>query len=189
MRKLKKLILTITFLFIFLTSACSPNRNGCTLPPEDFERTDLVGTWVAGWSERNDTLILRENGTYKQIVHINHHNIPDVGYESDWLPWHLEYAENGIPYLHLEGMRLCGYVPDLIDCEQVGGGEEDWDAFNQNYWHDFCRDEFILMPDGGILMVLGVPEDPKLSSPPRGINLWLPLISPESPWAYTLQEP
>jgi hypothetical protein len=128
-------------------------------------------------------LIIREDGKYKQIINLK---TPAVDYESDWLPWSIEYDENGLPYLHMEGMRLCAYAPDLIDCEQVGGGEEDQSLFNAGYWYDFCKKEMTLMPNEGTLIVLGVPE--RFVQPPRGIELRL-LMYTESSWGYELENP
>jgi len=133
----------------------------CVLPPGDFDNSNLTGTWVAGFGDETDTLIFREDGTYRQIV-----NFGATGYrfEGDWRKWWMETGERGTSYLHLQGMRLCvSYV--LPNCEFEGGGETRW-------W-DFCEDRMVSMPDEGILIVLGVQEG--LFQPPRGIQL-VPLI-------------
>jgi hypothetical protein len=126
-------------------------------------------------------LFFKEDGTYKQIIHLE---VPAVNYESDWLPWSIEYDENGLPYLHMEEMRLCAYAPNLIDCEQVGGGEEDQSSFNAGYCTIFCKKEMVLMSNEGILIVVGVPE--RFVQPPRGIKLRL-LMYTESSWVYDLE--
>jgi hypothetical protein len=92
-----------------------PAPNMCTPPPEGFSEQDLVGTWEGRSIGISDTLIIREDGTYKQIIHINYETEPDIDYETDWQPWRLEYVD-GIPYLHLEGMRLCAINTNL-SCE------------------------------------------------------------------------
>jgi len=179
--------LILLFSSSFFLIACSTNDEeamGCTLPPKEFTEADLVGTWVA----RNlnftiDTLILRADSTYKQIIHLDD---PATDYESDWLPWSIEYDENGFPYLHMDGMRLCAYAPDLIDCEQVGGGEENQGSFNSGYWYDYCKREMVLMPNGGTLIAVGVPE--RFVQPPRSIRLRL-LMYTESSWVYELESP
>lgn len=54
----------------------------CPPLPETFTEADLVGTWVASYFLHDtDTLIVRADGTYKQI-----YDDPDAGfrYESDW---------------------------------------------------------------------------------------------------------
>jgi hypothetical protein len=134
----------------------SSTHSGC-IPPVEFSEADLIGTWVSELPGQKDTLILREDDRYKQILEIDH---PPFDYESEWLPWWVEYKESGIPYLHLEGMRLCVYFSG-IDCEQVGGGEHNW--------NDFCQDEWVQTPGEGVLMVLGVPE--QFIQPPRGMEL------------------
>jgi len=183
MTKLTKYLIAAT---IFL-SACTVNRDettGCTLPPKEFTKADLAGTWVATHlNSRRDTLIIKEDGTYKQVIHLES---PPVDYESDWKTWQIEYLENGLPYLHMEGMHLCAYAPDLIDCEQVGGGEENPSSFNGGYWYDFCQEKMVPMPNEGVLIVLGVPQ--QFAQPPRGIELHL-LKYTEDGWGYRLEEP
>ena len=152
----------------------------CTPPPKGFSEADLVGTWQAGTPDQSDTLFIRGDGTYKQVIHIDFTSLPSVDYESGWQPWWLEGRESGIPYLHLEGMRLCGFNPAL-SCDQAGGGG-----------HDFCRNARVRMDNEGILLVLGVRE-PLIrlfggTEAPRGISLVLPAGS-ENSWDYALEQP
>jgi hypothetical protein len=134
---------------------------GCTRPPKDFTEDDLIGTWYYGGPKRNDTLIIRNDGTYKQIVHIEHYEEPATDYKSDWQSWWVEYTGNGIPYLHLEGMRMCAHI-SYSKCDKAGG--------SGGAWWDFCEEETVYLPPGeGVLMVLGVPK--RFEQPPRGIEL------------------
>lgn len=175
-----------------ILSDLMPKENSClsALPPDGFSEADLVGTWVARRLGDSDTLIIRDDGTYKQIIHVEYTDYTDkldVDYESDWQPWWLEYHESGIPYLHLKGMRFCAINPSF-SCDQPTGYQT---------WHGFCEDttistETIAMDNEGILLVLGVSEEVRQSwpdsLPPRGINLWFPMGSEDS-WSYSLQEP
>jgi hypothetical protein len=153
----------------------------CPRPPQGFTSADLVGTWANNDIDNSDTLTIRADGKYKQVIHINYTTEPDVDYESDWHSWRLEYKD-GIPYLHLEGMRLCAINPEL-SCDHPGG---------RGGFYDFCRDEAVTMDNEGILLVLGVskynqsPGDHR--SPTRWINLWVPMGS-ENTFVYQLQEP
>lgn len=149
----------------------------CTLPPGSFQVSDLTGTWVAWHAEKSDTLILREDGYYKQILDVK---IPEpYHYESDWQRWWVEDRGSGILYLHLEGMRLCVYSLMSDDCQRVGGGKV--------RWYDDCEQRFLEMPEEGILMVLGVPQP--FVQPPRGIILFPMSGSPDwSGSVYHLQE-
>jgi hypothetical protein len=166
-----------TILPIFL--AIEP-RSGlpCTPPPRTFSQADLIGTWEAGVPRQRDTLIIREDGTYKQLVHIEYTNLPPVDFESDWQAWWLEERENRIPYLHLQGMRRCGFNPE-ISCNRVGGDG-----------HDFCRNARVSMDNEGILLVLGVPK-PLIrlfgTDAPRGITVVFPAGS-ENSWDYSLKD-
>jgi hypothetical protein len=140
----------------------------------------LIGTWYAGGAQRSDTLILREDDTYKQIIHVDYVEIPDIDYESDWQAWWLDYTEDGL-LIHLEGMNLCAAYSDLVDCEHAGGKDFTWGNFCGNN----TTGEATLGNGDGFLIVM---ELPALSQPPRGIQLRLMQIQ-ELPWSYKLKEP
>jgi len=171
-----------TILVLLLVVAClaiviyqEVADKGCPRPPKDFTENDLIGTWYFGGPKRNDTLIIRNDGTYKQIIHIEPYLGSAADYESDWQSWWMENPENGIPYLHLEGMRMCAHT-SYGDCGFIEDGERAW-------W-DFCEDETRYLPPGeGVLMVLGVPK--RFKQPPRGIELSIFGID-EFPGAYVL---
>ncbi len=150
---------------VFIVAGCNSDKSetGCTPPPEDFVEEDLIGTWRTGIPESNDTIIFREDGTYKQIIHtITRDGVFD--YESEWQLWRIEYTEIGIPYIYLEGMRMC-VIWGEMSCEIVGGGE--------GTWYDACRDlDHTTMPPGeGVLMVVGTPKR-FIIRPPRGLKLY-----------------
>jgi hypothetical protein len=182
---MRKLLFLIGITMIAILSSCTlleEKRDGCKPPPQNFTKVDLVGTWWAGYVSSpkvDDTLIIRADGTYKQTIFLEYDTLPDVYYESDWLPWRIEYFDDGIPYLHLEGMRLCAHNPD-ISCDQPGGGEQDWHAFNQGEWLDYCRDEWMLQENEGILLVLGAING-------DGIELAGLTATPLDAWIYRLQ--
>lgn len=148
----------------------------CIPPPSGFSERDLIGTWIAKRLEDTDTLFIREDRKYKQIIRLES---TSVEYESDWQSWRLYYSGNGTPYLYLEGMRLCAAFPGQ-SCDQVGWG-------NDVKWYDVCRDEWFYLPNGGILAVLGVPKH--FIQPSHGMQLMLFTGSAENPWGYKLQDP
>jgi hypothetical protein len=152
------------------------SSGGCAPPPESFTEADLIGTWVAGWSEMNDTLIIQDNGLYKQIIYDKAAN---YSYESEWQRWWVEFGESGTPYLYLEGMHIC-VATFGIDCKQIGGGDQGF--------YDFCEERMIHMPDKGVLAVIGVPHG---HNPlPRGFRLSGFVIDPDvGGWSYILKEP
>jgi hypothetical protein len=134
---------------------------GCQLPPSTFEKSDLVGTWnmVSGSVGGTMTLTLKTDGTYQQVYD---YPLGDYHYTSEWLKWWLQPHDNGIPLLHLEGMRWCTYM-----CF-TGGGT----------WYDFCNGEMITFNDDEVmLLVTGVSTEEKTTPfpgfvpPPRGIQL------------------
>ena len=133
---------------MIVIQSCSSNDRGnrCTPPPEGFRENDLIGTWHHGLPGDEDQLTFREDGYYKQIIH--YEGLDGIfDYESDWQRWWIEFREDGIPYLHLEGMRMC-IIWILQDCEMVGVGE--------GRVIDFCYDELVHLPSNeGVLMVLG----------------------------------
>ncbi len=176
-----RIILGILFCVAVLVGGCwllPPNDQAdCTPPPDGFGEDTLVGNWFAGFPpDRNDTLLIREDGMYKQIVSVPVYNLD---YESDWNEWWIEYSATGIPYLHLEGMSICAWAPDEVACEVPGAGKM--------WWYDGCKGESFQMPEGEVvLIILGVPE--QFNQPPRGFTLDLPGGHDRS-WFYSLIEP
>jgi len=164
-------IWTVIIPLAVVQNATAPRR--CSPPPPSFTSSDLAGVWHAGRTDQSDMLTIRSDGTYRQTVHIEFASTPTVDYQSPWQHWWLESRENEIPYLHLEGFRLCGFNPGVgCDSPFVGG-------------HDFCRNKSIADANEGILLVLGAPDEGKRN--PR-VDLWLPAGS-ENTWVYTLQMP
>lgn len=187
---MKKNLPLFLFITAILISACGgEEKSVCTPPPQGFSASDLIGTWMAGSPDQSDTLIFDKNGKYKQTIHLDYpeeSGAPDVNFESEWLPWRLEFAKNGLPYLYLEDMNLCASYSDIIPCDQKGGGGYNPKAYNSGYWYDPCRETFALMEKEGILIVLGVPK--RFDQPPRRIKLFLLLKeADEGGWTYFFQ--
>ena len=181
-KKLPFIVISLGYITTLLIGCFAPvqrlnSESVCLSPPKNFSKSDLIGTWVAS-GHNEDTLIIREDGTYKQIIHIEYTDIPDVDFESDWQSWRFEEnSEDGVPYIYLEGMNLCAAFPRLEDCEHTGGKDKTW--------NNFCSHKRIQSNGDGILAVMG---SPSLSQPPRSIHLFL-VFSGEIPWAYELKEP
>lgn len=162
--------IAILIVAILSMSACTlcaqeppPGVWRCPPLPKTFQESHLIGTWQAeyGAGTSIDTLILREDETYKQIYA---RHTDGYRYESTWNRWWLEYRASGGLYLHLDKMRRCDMWEEL--CYKEGGGGGDW-----LYW-DYCEDRVIRMPGEVVLMVTGVTEiDEWLLAPPRGILL------------------
>lgn len=155
-------------IFCFLLGACSSSRDGCPLPPKGFQESDLFGTWDAlGESEAN-TVIIRKDGKYKQSMQASWKG---PAFESDWQSWHLTYAENGHPYLHLQGLRMCAYW-DQMDCSgntritpiRVGDTKDPFS--DEAYWYNFCQGKWVETPSEGVFIVMG-----GATAPPRDIRL------------------
>jgi hypothetical protein len=168
----------IIYTAIFISSSIieKQNRSRCTPLPEGFSQSELIGTWVAGSPKHSDTLIIRANGTYKQIVHVELSESPPINYISDWQSWHLQRSEGNITYIYLEGMRFCGMNPEIPCQERNSGG------------YDFCTDKYIDMNNEGILIVLAADSDqlPGTNVPKYYLHLDYPLGS-ENSWSYSLQ--
>ena len=156
-------------------SGCGPVQpEGCILPPAGFSTADLVGTWydVSGSAGDEDTLIIRADGTYRQMTQVDSQAF---NYKSDWLPWRLELGPNGLPYLHLIGMRLCAYGGD---CGTVGGG-----SGRNDLWYDACQKKWVAMPGEGVLIVQGAFVLNRQTPQPPTIQLYL-LRRGEDTWGY-----
>lgn len=136
-------------LFFLSSCAITQARNNDTQcqSPENFEVSDILGTWETGLPERKDTLIINADGTYKQIIHVESISFD---YESDLEHWSIEKSSDNLHYLHLENMRLCiywnGFECDRTSKEDIG-------------WYDFCKDEWITTPHNiGTFIILETPE-------------------------------
>ncbi len=44
---------------------------------------ELVGTWMASSPYQSDTLIIKADGTYKQIIRVEFAELPPIDFESD----------------------------------------------------------------------------------------------------------
>lgn len=142
----RKLII-VTFLVVFLLAACgSEEMSECSQPPEGFSSSSLVGTWGGTIDTAWDsTIVIREDGRYKQSMNIQRTGFK---YESDWLPWRLEYSQQGVPYLHLEGMMLCGAYYYVIECTDktalTGVGTN---------WYDACKQKWEYINNEGVFRI------------------------------------
>ena len=183
--------LSLVLFVLFSLSSCifeMEEKHPCQ-PPDGFSEELLVGTWWAGYHSDpkvSDTLIISEDGTYKQIIQLE---VPEYEFESDWQPWRIEYLQNGTIYLHLTDMRLHSFNPNGIADDVVGA---------RGWFMDICSGPGV-MPGGGeihegfqmppgevILIVRNVPK--RFVQPPRGFRLDLPPITDTSSWSYELQE-
>jgi hypothetical protein len=170
---MKKEIFCLGLLTMLISASCNPKTEqvtGCQPPPKSFSELSLVGTWHSMSPAASDTLIIKADNTYKQIIHMLVDGIAFY-YESDWQTWWLEEQENEIPHLHLSGYRVCAYWPE-ITCETEGGGD--------GYWTDFCQEKRVEMDGEGIFLVLGAigaPNSVGLSLLSRGEydvwNFWM----------------
>lgn len=161
-----------TFLYACNLSQ-SQDKKHCQ-KPENFSEANLVGIWEAGWARRNDTIIISSDGLYKQKLQVEE---DEFKYESDWQRWWINY-QNGIPYLHLEGMRMCVYWSG-VECDQVGGGDF--------WWYDFCQEKSVKIPNEGVLIVLGFPEE--IAKMQIGFNLFAFQVHTEETTVYQLRKP
>lgn len=87
------------------------------LPPDpELEEFDLAGTWEAHYRSRVDRLVLKGDGTFKQV-----YRDPTAGdylYETGWNEWRLERFADGRIRLHLEGARY--YIRGISIGERDG---------------------------------------------------------------------
>jgi len=116
----------ILALFVLAANlACSPSSLASVLtclqepydaPPLGFDEADLVGTWEVQYTERSiDTLVLRADGTFKQVYQ---NRAEDYTFETPWNEWWVETMGDGAIRLHLQGGR---YYPDGILIAELDG--------------------------------------------------------------------
>ncbi len=135
-------------------------RCGTILPPDTFQESDLVGTWIGRPGTATDTLKLNADHTYRQVYDDlttgDHFEVNQV--------WWIEQSTSGIPHMHLKGMRICNTTRN---CHRQEGGAGDW------MWYDYCEDRPRQMQGEAILLIVGTsPGD--YFKPLRGI--WLALL-------------
>ena len=174
-------IMLAAYRWVYIPLAQLEYTSSCSPMPEDFSEEALAGTWIANGPGHSDTLIIRTDGTYKQLVHRGTAFDSPIQYESDWQTWYLAHSDESISYLHLEGMRFCGMNNGISCSVRDGGG------------YDYCRDESIKMLNEGILIVLASfgPNErplPGTEIPQYTISLSYPLGSQGS-WGYRLHSP
>lgn len=146
----------------------------CPSLPENFAKDHLVGSWIGSYFENTERLLIREDGTYKQIFSNDFLN-----FESDWQEWYIEYDPNGYVRLHMVGMRRCDGLES--ECNDPGGGLP-----GHTFVINPCENNSMTYPDNEvILFVTG-----SLSDVPRGIMLQQAAFA-GSDWSYTfrLEEP
>jgi hypothetical protein len=151
-------------LIVAFLNGCTPTSinepRGCnSFSTEKFSEPNLIGTWggtiESAW---DSTITIREDGKYKQTLCIDRTGLK---YESEWLPWHITYSGKGLPYLHLEGLRMCAYWPQ-IDCKTGKTGLESVtisgtiDVYGEESgWYDFCQEKWVKTPGEGVFVVFG----------------------------------
>ncbi len=188
----KRYSLAVLLVGLLLVACSSNGPSGCPLPPKGFSEADLIGSWVGIDAHKDSAITIREDGRYKQTVHIIR---TGFDYESGWLPWSVTYSEPGLPYLHLEGFLTCAYWYQ-VGCDTASAGVEPLplgdtkDPFaDQAYWFDFCQEKWVHTPGEGVFVVLGVPA--QFTQPPRGLSLVPFSKSPDTNTgpAFELREP
>lgn len=83
-------------------------------PPATFQDSDLVGTWETRYGGAVDRLIIRADGTFKQIYREG-----TYVYETPWNRWWTERLPNGRVRVHLEGARF--YIIEGIESAEQEG--------------------------------------------------------------------
>lgn len=169
----------ILVIMLMIVLGCAPGASGtnvehwyCPPVPESFGETDLIGTWQARYfpGSVTDTLILREDGTYRQVFEDDL-----AGYYCTRLgKWYLEHRASGGLYLHLEGMLYRLEIDEPCDKESGGGGN--W------HYYDPCERQAVRMGGEVILAVTGLGDFryPGIVTVPRGILLWHMRTEPEA---------
>ncbi len=162
--------LCVPSLISFYSSNEKVEAPSCPLLPKDFSESDLVGTWIGEYFGSIDKLVIRSDGTYKQI----YSSAPPINFESDWQKWYLEQDADGYTRLHLAGMRRCDGLDS--ECNDPGGGlPSDSRAINP------CASGYITLNDEVILFVTGTTSDV-----PLGIILRQAKLA-GSDWTYTFR--
>ena len=136
-------------------SASETQEEACLPPPENFSEQDIIGSWTSFNSSYTDTITFREDGKYKQIVHIE---TPNIDFEGEWNDWWIEFSDAGRPRIYLKEWHSCGLsIYNDPDCSKTG---------LESNWHDFCDDEWVDIANTGMAILMatslrGKPIDSK----------------------------
>lgn len=157
-------------LLVALLGACAPKvLQECMLPPQGFGEPDLVGTWVGLDAGRDNTITIRGDGMYRQIMYEKR---TGFRYESDWKSWRITYSDKGLPYLHFKGFLMCAYW-NQIDCATgstsitpAALGDTKDPFVGEYYWYDGCQKKWVDTPGEAVFTVRGT-----MSPFPRQITL------------------
>jgi hypothetical protein len=169
-------------IWFFVHPGLKTNKMGsCPAVPSWFSKADLVGTWVAqdyAPTTAIDTLIIRADGKYKQIIHLNKETPLD--YESDWQPWRLEYGKKGLPFIYLQNYRICA-ANEYYDCYK------EYNLSSPDCCNDLPHES---QPGELALTVVGMPDFVTPSRTPAGDLMLILFQGCElSAWEYRLQQP
>lgn len=122
-------------------------------PPATFQETDLVGTWEGHYGSPwgTDRLIIRENGTFRQIY------INEKGYiyETSWNKWWVERLPDGRVRVHLEGAR---YYLDGIEMAEREGLEPLLAGDERSFPESFI-DQFAVLQGKPAIWYPGIDEN------------------------------
>jgi hypothetical protein len=111
-------------------------------PPPQLHDADLVGGWSTAYDGATDQLIIRADGTFKQVyeeriaVVVRLHR-----FETCWNPWWVERSPDGRIRVHLEGARYYPRGSGIAELDGMGYGPAPlpW------LFHDPFADEYVEM--------------------------------------------
>lgn len=132
-----------------ITTLSTPEISKSQNPPATLQELDLVGTWKADYGSRLgvDKLILREDGTFKQIYENRRENYT---FETPWNKWWLERFPDGRIWVHLKGARYyLGGIPVAEIYEKEGWGH---DPFHPQRFDRLRRGESIVHMVGKVVL-------------------------------------
>jgi hypothetical protein len=102
-------------------------------PPLSLQESDLLGLWETHYGQhQTDSLILRDDGTYKQTF-----TNTDYTFETDWNQWWLDYFPDGRVYIHFDQGRY--YLYGIRIAELDGLGDPCPIDFPDCYWGNHPR--------------------------------------------------
>jgi hypothetical protein len=181
-KKPPSVLIIVPLTFVFLIAICVGiawldqsgryTREECGLPPKGFSDADLIGTWRKTSLGDVDTLIIRGDGLYQQIIHLEN---PKRDYQSEWQPWRLGFSQSGVAYVHMQGLRICAFNRGY-SCDWVNDGERPWT--------DYCQDDNIYPPPGEIVLTVLHFSKYATVTPEPGFGLTLFSGLEDSPWSY-----
>lgn len=156
-RRIKWSIAIVMLFVSLMISSCVVKDEIYVDPPDDFQESDLIGTWEAHYDGNGtgiDRLVLREDGTFQQTYDsLEHHT-----YQTSWNKWYVEYSGGDLVFVYLEGARFYDEGRSVAEADGIGCPAAKCGVGVPYPFRDPVSKEFVEMA-GKLVLIVRSPAD------------------------------